>query len=111
MSNVITPTNPVTILNCVTFKNNYAGVDFSFTMLKGKSFSIDYFGLFTVNSGGGRVQPGYRIYGVKWYKTINNVKTLIHDYRPAINTSAKGDLYDVITGNFLGYTGADLNFG
>ena len=43
MSNVITPTNPVTILNCVTFKNNYAGVDFPFTMLKGKSFSIDYF--------------------------------------------------------------------
>lgn len=43
MSNVITPTNPVTILNCVTFKNNSAGVDFPFTMLKGKSFSIDYF--------------------------------------------------------------------
>lgn len=91
--------------------STYMGESFDSDIIPSATIENDYFGLFTVNSGGGRVQPGYRIYGVKWYKTINNVKTLIHDYRPAINTSAKGDLYDVVTGNFLGYTGAHLNFG
>lgn len=100
--------NPTITVDSQTWTNNYTQTG-SYT---DKCFNVFDVAPYDRNSGDEwRVRSGYRVYGIKWYRQVGGVKTLIHDYKPAMDpVNNKATLYDEVTQTYLTYTGADLNY-
>jgi hypothetical protein len=56
------------------------------------------------------VQPTFTYYGFKWYEYVNGTKTLVHDYRPALDTNNVPGFYDEVTQQYLVPTSGTLDY-
>jgi hypothetical protein len=67
-----------------------------------------YFDLFKIDNS--YTQSGFTYYRVKWYEYIDGTKTLVHDYRPALDTNNVPGFYDEVTQQYLVPTSGTLDY-